>query len=309
MATHTSKALLWALFFLVYGLSVAQEKKCESSRYGSKPRVFVLTDMSNEPDDQMSLVRFLTYANEFDIQGIAATTSTWLPSRTDPDTIREVVQDGYGQVVDNLSANAPADASYPSTEEILSKISSAHPVYGLEVLKANNLSGAAANLVKATDDSDAPLWVSVRGGAAVLAETLQHVSNTRDEAAIESFVSKLRVYSISDQDDAGSWIRAQYPALIYIVSLHGWSEYTQPTWIGISGEEYRHFDVGGPNSAIVSNEWLQKHIRIGLLGAHYLNWSFIMEGDTPAFLPLVQNGLGDIDHPEWGKLGRPLRTS
>ncbi|KAF0327418.1 cellulose-binding protein [Colletotrichum asianum] len=284
MASHTSKALLWALFFLVYGFSLAQEKKCESSRYGSKPRVFVLTDMSNEPDDQMSLVRFLTYANEFDIQGIAAITSTWLPSRTDPDTIREVVQDGYGQVVDNLSANAPADASYPSTEEILSKISSAHPVYGLEVLKANNLSDAAANLVKATDDSD-------------------HVSNTRDEAAIESFVSKLRVYSISDQDDAGSWIRARYPALFYIVSLHGWSEYTQPTWIGISGEEYRHFDVGGPNSAIVSNEWLQQHIRIGPLGAHYLNWSFIMEGDTPAFLPLVQNGLGDIGHPEWGSWG------
>ncbi|EQB54390.1 hypothetical protein CGLO_05803 [Colletotrichum gloeosporioides Cg-14] len=303
MATHTSKALLWALFFLVYGLSLAQEKKCESSRYGSKPRVFVLTDMSNEPDDQMSLVRFLTYANEFDIQGIAATTSTWLPSRTDPDTIREVVQDGYGQVVDNLSANAPADASYPSTEEILSKISSAHPVYGLEVLKANNLSDAAANLVKATDGSDAALWVSVWGGAAVLAETLQHVSNTRDEAAVESFVSKLRVYSISDQDDAGSWIRAQYPALFYIVSLHGWSEYTQPTWIGISGEEYRHFDVGGPDSAIVSNEWLQQHIRIGPLGAHYLNWSFIMEGDTPAFLTLVQNGLGDIDHPEWGSWG------
>ncbi|KAF4896546.1 hypothetical protein CGCVW01_v013827 [Colletotrichum viniferum] len=243
--------------------------------------------MSNEPDDQMSLVRFLTYANEFDIQGIAATTSTWLPSRTDPDTIREVVQDSYGQVVDSLSANAPADASYPSTEEILSKISSAHPVYGLEVLKANNLSDAAANLVKATDDSDAPLWVSVWGGAAVLAETLH----------------KLRVYSISDQDDAGSWIRAQYPALFYIVSLHGWSEYTQPTWIGISGEEYRHFDVGGPNSAIVSNEWLQQHIRIGPLGAHYLNWSFIMEGDTPAFLPPVQNGLGDIDHPEWGSWG------
>ncbi|KAJ0382982.1 hypothetical protein COL922a_011419 [Colletotrichum nupharicola] len=28
-----------------------------------------------------------------------------------------------------------------------------------------------------------------------------------------------------------------------------------------------------------------------------------MEGDTSAFLPLVQNGLGDIDHPEWGSWG------
>ena len=30
-----------------------------------KPRVFVLTDIENEPDDAMSLVRFLTYANQF----------------------------------------------------------------------------------------------------------------------------------------------------------------------------------------------------------------------------------------------------
>jgi hypothetical protein len=29
-----------------------------------QPRVFVLTDVSNEPDDEGSLVRFLVYANE-----------------------------------------------------------------------------------------------------------------------------------------------------------------------------------------------------------------------------------------------------
>ncbi|KAF9880501.1 hypothetical protein CkaCkLH20_02455 [Colletotrichum karsti] len=259
--------------------------------------------MSNEPDDQMSLVRFLTYANEFDIRGIAATTSTWLRNRTDPETIREVISDGYGNVVDNLSANAPSYAPYPSTEDILSKITSAHPVYGLEALKANNLSDAATALITATDESESPLWVSVWGGAAVLAEALQHVSESRDVDAVHTFVGKLRVYSISDQDDAGSWIRFHYPELSYIVSLHGWNEYTQPTWIGISGEEYRHFDEGGPDSNIVSNDWLEQHIRIGPLGAHYLNWSFIMEGDTPAFLTLVQNGLGDIDNPQWGSWG------
>ena len=30
------------------------------------PRVFVLTDIENEPDDAMSFVRFLTYSNHFD---------------------------------------------------------------------------------------------------------------------------------------------------------------------------------------------------------------------------------------------------
>ncbi|KAK1674129.1 hypothetical protein BDP55DRAFT_554937 [Colletotrichum godetiae] len=283
---------------------VSSSKQCESSRYEHKPRVFVLTDMSNEPDDQMSLVRFLTYANELDIRGIAAITSTWLRNRTDPDTIREVIK-GYGEVVSNLNSNVPSGAAYPSAEELLGKVSSGHPVYGLASLDQNNMSDAAVALVQAADEAGAagPLWVSIWGGAAVLAEALQHVSSTRDAETAGKFVETLRVYSISDQDDAGPWIRDRFPNLFYIVSLHGWNEYTQPTWIGISGEEYRHFDKGGPNTEIVSNTWLQKHIRVGPLGFHYLNWTFIMEGDTPAFLSLVQNGLGDIDNPQWGGWG------
>lgn len=41
-----------------------------SSTYAEKPRVFVLTDIENEPDDAMSLERFLTYANHFDMKGV-----------------------------------------------------------------------------------------------------------------------------------------------------------------------------------------------------------------------------------------------
>jgi hypothetical protein len=40
-----------------------------------KPRVIVLTDIENEPDDAMSMVRFLTYSNQFDVEGLIATTS------------------------------------------------------------------------------------------------------------------------------------------------------------------------------------------------------------------------------------------
>lgn len=43
-----------------------------------KQRLFVLTDITNEPDDQESLVRLLVYANEYDLEGIIATTSTHL---------------------------------------------------------------------------------------------------------------------------------------------------------------------------------------------------------------------------------------
>src|SRR5690606_16141621 len=47
-----------------------------------KPRVFVLTDIENEPDDAQSLVRFMTYSNQMEIEGIVATTSCWQRNKT-----------------------------------------------------------------------------------------------------------------------------------------------------------------------------------------------------------------------------------
>lgn len=66
-----------------------------------RPRVFVLTDIENEPDDAMSLVRFLVYANQYDIEGLAATTSVHQPARVAPERIRRIVT-AYGKVRDNL---------------------------------------------------------------------------------------------------------------------------------------------------------------------------------------------------------------
>ena len=40
-----------------------------------KLRVVVLTDIEADPDDAQSLVRLLLYANQWDIEGLIATTS------------------------------------------------------------------------------------------------------------------------------------------------------------------------------------------------------------------------------------------
>jgi hypothetical protein len=42
---------------------------------GDKSRIFVLTDISNEPDDQESLVRLLAHADLYNVEGLVATTS------------------------------------------------------------------------------------------------------------------------------------------------------------------------------------------------------------------------------------------
>lgn len=88
-----------------------------------KPRVFVLTDILNEPDDQQSVVRYLLYSNEFDTRAICATTSTWLRDKPRPEAIQKIVQ-AYGEVVDNLNKHVHPQNQYPSVEKVLSLITS-----------------------------------------------------------------------------------------------------------------------------------------------------------------------------------------
>jgi len=60
--------------------------------YSGLPRVFVLTDMGNEPDDQMSMVRLLTYSNELDLEGLIAVTSTWQRAKRETNTIKDIIE-------------------------------------------------------------------------------------------------------------------------------------------------------------------------------------------------------------------------
>lgn len=305
-ASFLPRRLLAASGLLCLSASVAnaalQSGICENVRYENKTRVFIMTDISNEPDDQMSLVRLVTHANEIDIVNIAGVTSTWKNDSIDTPSIFGVL-DGYSQVVDNLNSNVPEAGVYPTADDLVSKVVIGQPVYGLAALDEPSLSNASIALINATDASEEPLWVLAWGGANVLAEALNEVKNSRSEDEVAAFIKKLRVYSISDQDNAGPWIRWNFPTLFYIVSIHGFSEYSQPTWIAISGEVLRPFDKGGPDTSLVTNEWLQTHIRLGELGSHYLNWSYIMEGDTPSFLGVLPNGLNAPEHPEWGGWG------
>jgi hypothetical protein len=72
-----------------------------NAKASDKLRVIVLTDIENEPDDAMSMVRFLTYSNQWDVEGLVATTSVHQQKQTAAWRIREIVE-AYGKVRDNL---------------------------------------------------------------------------------------------------------------------------------------------------------------------------------------------------------------
>jgi hypothetical protein len=259
--------------------------------------VLVLTDIGNEPDDSESMVRLLLYANDLEIEGLVATTSTWQKDKVRPDLIEERVR-AYGGVLGNLRQHAPG---YPDAEMLLARIRSGRPSYGLQGVAPGQHTPASDFIIASVDKADSrPLWIPIWGGARELAQALTDVRATRSAKDVTAFVAKLRVYSISDQDDAGPWIRRNFPDLFWIASIHGFGQYGQAAWPGISGNA---LSVEGADATLVSHEWLDEHIRKGPLGALYPQWQYIMEGDTPSFLYLIPNGLGVPEHPEYGSWG------
>lgn len=267
-----------------------------------KEKVFVLTDISNEPDDEESLVRFLVYSNEYDIEGIVATTSTWLRANPREDLVRRQLY-AYGLVKNNLEKHK---RGFPSKNDLLQKVATGQPDYGMAAVGDGKSSPGSRLLEAAVDrQNERFLWVSVWGGANTLAQTLWDVRKERSDEALQKFISKIKVYTISDQDDAGPWIRKEFPNLFYIVSpsTPDWKEYYRATWTGISGD--RHYK-NGPHYAfnLVDNPWLKENIiDHGPLGNLYPPLAYIMEGDTPSFLGLIQNGLGWSESPAYGGWG------
>ncbi len=292
MNTSRRLILILTLFLAALGNAAAADKL----------RVLVLTDIENEPDDAMSLVRFLTYSNEFDIEGLVATTSVHQQRQTAAWRIREIVE-AYGKVRDNLEKH---ETGYPTAEQLLSIIRDGRPDYGLHAVGEGMDSPGSERIIEVVDRADPrPVWVTVWGGPNVLAQALWKIRATRSPEALAKFVAKLRIYTISDQDDSGPWIRKTFPGLFYIASpgFHSLGGYHYATWTGISGDNF-HGRFGGADFSIVDNPWLDEHIRRkGPLGAQYPQMKFLMEGDTPSFLFLINNGLGNPEHPDWGSWG------
>ena len=262
----------------------------------------MLTDIENEPDDAMSMVRFLTYANQWDVEGLVATTSVHQKDKTAAWRIRQIVE-AYGKVRDNLEKHEPG---YPTADYLLSIVREGRPAFGMAAVGAGMDSPGSDRIIEVVDrDDPRPVWVTVWGGPNCLAQALWKVRATRSPEALQKFVARLRVYTISDQDDSGPWLRKTFPALFYIASpgIHAGGAYHHATWTGISGDRF-HGRFPGADFSLVDNPWLDRNIRSkGPLGAQHPQTTFLMEGDTPSFLYLVGNGLGDPEHPDWGSWG------
>jgi len=256
-------------------------------------RVIILTDIEADPDDTESMVRLFLYSNEIDIRGIVASTSTHMRTSIHPDSIRKVIS-AYAEVYPNLLNH---DKNYPEPEKLYGLVKVGLPVYGMEgVGEGHTSEGSECIIRELLKEDERPLWISVWGGSNILAQALYDLRERVSVADLGLLLKKLRVYTISDQDDSGAWIRKEFPELFYIVSPGG---YGAATWCGIN--QY----VSGIDNTTISNQWIADNIQQGHgpLGATYPDVAYGMEGDTPAWLSLIPNGLNSPEHPNWGGWG------
>lgn len=283
-ATRRIALLVFLLGFSLHG-AVAQPTQ--------KHRLLVLTDIEADPDDAQTLVRLLLYANQIDIEGLIATTSVHQRSMVAPESIRKII-DAYGEVRGNLAEH---EDDFPEANALRAFVKQGLPIYGMEGVGPGKDSEGSDWILKVLErDDDRPLWISVWGGPNTLAQALHTLKATKGEDERRRLIARLRVYTISDQDDSAIWIRTHFPELFYIVSPGG---YGAATWTAINNV------VDGIDNATISNEWLEENIQQshGPLGARYPDVAYGMEGDTPAWLALIPTGLSVPERPDWGGWG------
>ena len=264
-----------------------------------KHRLIILTDMENEPDDSQTMVKLLMYSNEIDIEGLVAVTSRWLQNDVFPESIYDRVK-AYGIVRDNLMLHAPG---WPTEEHLLSKIASGPVGYGMQAVGDGKNTNGSDLIISAVDKGDPrPVYIAINAGANTLAQALWDVKRTRSQAELEKFISKIRVYDDSGQDNAGAWICHDFPDIFYIRS--------HPQVFSLYGPKLG----AGPQvcEPLTQWQWAEKHVRTrhGILGALYPQriwehgrFAFMDGGGTTSWIGLVNKGLYDPEQISWGGWG------
>ncbi len=254
----------------------------------SRLRLLIETDAGGDPDDEQSLVRFLLYVNEWDIEGIIANRPvTRRPENKNPEdsglAIVRRLLDAYGQCRPNLVQH---DARYPTKESLWQR-----------TVAGYNDTNEAVNLILAAVDKDdpRPLWYSDWGtdhGAAVnnLKRTLDRVLRERGPEGYARFKSKLRLSSANTFGDHTTTVAPPFPI---------WVSTFEPP---VEGKRWYHrfsaltSQAGGFD---IRRDVLTDHGPLGeLYPTNTTHWA--KEGDTMTFLYLVPTGMNDPNEPSWG---------
>lgn len=278
-----------AMILLIICL-LANAVKAQSPNKEARPRIVITADP--ELDDNNSLIRFLLYSSDLDVEGLIYASSGYhwrgdgkgtkwyVPGReytrfgldTCPcETWRwakherfiDDAVEAYEKVYPNLKIHNP---NYPLPNLLKSKIRYGNIEFDGDISK----NSAGSDLIKSLmlDNKPGQLYITAWGGQSTIARALKSIQEeykytTQWEAIKKKVSTKVVLLPSGDQDDT-------------------YAKYIKPNWPDI---DYREFS-GGPNygygaqlgaksadSTYLTSAWMKENVSgRGLLGALYRVW-------------------------------------
>lgn len=304
-------SFLFLIFLTLFSLRGISQKAT------LKPRIIVLTDIAPndiEPDDMESMIRLLVHADLFEIEGLVATTG-WSNNggREHPDLILDAIN-AYEKDLPNLRKRSGQQTElsnesqqylgyWPSADYLRSRTVTGSRKMGIKFIGDSNRSAGSNLIIKMADEADnRPIWVLVWGGANTLAQAIWQVQQERTPEQLKTFLHKLRVYTITDQDRPYASYEEGGKRSRYDFSSHYWMRkkfskdllfiWDESAWFYQNEEGKKNWDQYASK--------IQNH---GYLGNLYPKYKWGVEGDTPSFLYVMPNGLNNPEHPAWGGWG------
>jgi hypothetical protein len=286
------KSIFFVIFFVLLSTT-----ELEILSQETKPRVVVMTD--GEVDDRSSMVRFLLYTNDVDLQAIIETNSVYQRGGHSKEDWYEKQLDAYEEVYPNLVIHDP---DYPTADQIraLSYVGDEDPEHIVVNSRSRERRPGMAPQIKPDnwadtpgsdriveilrEDDPRPVYIQAWGGGNTAARAFYKLKTEYPEE-YDRAISKAVMHNIWYQDGAGHYIETYHPKVTMLLD-----HYFDGTW-DYGSQSFTH--------AFIENEVKNNH---GPLGALYPQ-DYVSEGDSPAFLWALKNGLRNYDDPSYGGWG------
>lgn len=292
----------YSILLSLFLLFAIQQLKAQMHQSSSKTRVIVTSD--GEIDDECSMVRFLLYANEWDIEGIITSSSQyhWRGHKWAGDNWLQPSLDAYEKVYPNLIKH---DKNYPSPQYLKD-----HAFLGNVDMEGemDQVTAGSQQIVKVLlDEKDPrPIWLQAWGGTNTIARALKTIEESYPKK-MAAVANKLRFFFIWEQDSTYQayikphWGKYQILTIIsdqFEAMAYRWKQvqpkqmlpFFQATWM-----KENILENHGPLCALYKAHTSQDN--------DFEDGDFRSEGDSPAFMHTIKTGLENLEQPNWGGWG------
>jgi hypothetical protein len=267
-----------------------------------KARVIVTSD--GEIDDECSLVRFLLYSNDMEIEALVTSSSQyhWHGHKWAGDDWIEPSLDAYAKVYPNLILH---DKGFPTPEYLRT-----HTFLGNVETEGDmeKPTAGSQHIVKVLlDESDnRPIWFQAWGGTNTIARALKTIEEEHPEK-MAYVAQKMRFFFIWEQDKTyQEYIRPHWGKYNILTIISDQFEAIAYRWKMVQPNEMQpYFEAKWMNENILQNHGpLCASYKAHLAGEQgFEAGDFRSEGDSPAYMHTIVTGLRNLDNPDWGGWG------